>query len=77
MEAQVAPDVARGRLEGILAYVSTRLSNGLTEGLNNKTRLITRRAYGFHSPQALAAMIHLCCGGITLAPPLPEPTWNT
>lgn len=61
---------------GILAYISTRLSNGLTEGLNNKTRLITRRAYGFHSAQALAAMIHLCCGGIMLAPPLPLPTWN-
>ncbi len=60
--------------EGILAYVKTRLSNGLTEGLNNKTRLITRRAYGFHSAHALAAMIHLCCGGITLYPPLPEPT---
>jgi transposase len=60
--------------DGILAYVKTRLSNGLTEGLNNKTRLITRRAYGFHSAHALAAMIHLCCGGIMLTPPLPEPT---
>jgi transposase len=60
--------------DGILAYVRTRLSNGFTEGLNNKTRLITRRAYGFHSAQALSAMIHLCCGGITLTPPLPEPT---
>jgi transposase len=60
--------------DGVLAYVKTRFTNGLTEGLNNKTRLITRRAYGFHSAHALAAMIHLCCGGITLAPPLPEPT---
>jgi len=60
--------------DGILAYVKTRLTNGLTEGLNNKTRLITRRAYGFHSAHALAAMIHLCCGGIMLAPPLPGPT---
>lgn len=60
--------------DGLLAYVKTRLSNGLTEGLNNKTRLITRRAYGFHSAHALAAMIHLCCGGITLDPPLPGPT---
>jgi transposase len=62
--------------DGILAYVRTRLSNGLTEGLNNKTRLITRRAFGFHSARALAAMIHLCCGGIMLAPPLPEPTYS-
>jgi transposase len=59
---------------GILAYIRTGLSNGPTEGLNNKTRLITRRAYGFHSAQALMAMIFLCCGGITLSPPLPSPT---
>jgi transposase len=57
--------------EGILAYVSTGLSNGLVEGLNNKIRLLTRRAFGFHSSQALAAMIYLCCGGIDLTPPLP------
>jgi transposase len=64
----------RRHKDGILAYVRTRLSNGLTEGLNNKTRLLTRRAYGFHSAQALIAMMHLCCGGITLSPPLPGPT---
>jgi transposase len=59
--------------QGILAYVSTGLSNGLVEGLNNKIRLITRRAFGFHSAQALMAMIYLCCGGLSLAPPLPGP----
>jgi transposase len=59
---------------GILAYIPSRQTNGLTEGLNNKTRLITRRAYGFHTAEALEAMIHLCCGGITLNPPLPSPT---
>jgi len=59
---------------GIIAYIRTGLSNGLTEGLNNKSRLITRRAYGFHSAPALIAMILLCCGGITLSPPLPSPT---
>jgi transposase len=60
--------------DGILAYIPSRQTNGLTEGLNNKTRLITRRAYGFHSAEALEAMIHLCCGGITLHPPIPSPT---
>lgn len=60
--------------DGILAYVRTGLSNGLIEGLNNKTRLITRRAYGFHSAHALTSMIDLCCGGIVLTPPIPEPT---
>lgn len=72
---RVAKTIKRYK-DGILAYVRTKLSNGLTEGLNNKTRLITRRAYGFHSADALAAMIHLCCGGIALAPPLPKPTYS-
>ncbi|MBZ4421838.1 transposase [Myxococcus sp. RHSTA-1-4] len=59
---------------GTIACVRTGLSNGPSEGLKNKTRLITRRAYGFHSAPALFAMIFLCCGGIALSPPLPLPT---
>ena len=39
------------------------------EGINNKLRVIARRAYGFHSPDALISM---CCGGIELAPPYPH-----
>jgi transposase len=58
--------------DGIIAYVESGLSNGRVEGLNNKTRLITRRAFGFHGSNALAAMIYLCCGGIELNPPLPQ-----
>jgi transposase len=60
--------------DGIIAYVRTGLTNGPLEGLNNKTRMITRRAYGFHRVDALMAMIFLCCGGITLSPPLPGAT---
>ena len=58
-------------MEGILAYNKTGLSNGVVEGLNNKIRVVLRRAYGFHSTDALKAMIYLCCGGITLNPALP------
>ena len=61
----------RKHLPGILAYVRTRLTNGLVEGLNAKIRTIARRAYGFHSHQALIAMVFLNCGGIHLQPPLP------
>jgi transposase len=41
---------------------------------NNKLRMIARRAFGFHSPPPLISMLYLCCGGITLDPPLPGPT---
>jgi transposase len=58
--------------DGILAYIETKLTNGIVEGFNNKLRMIMRRAFGFHSADALIAMLFLCCGGITLNPPLPN-----
>ena len=69
-----AARTVREHLSGILAYVKHRLTNGLVEGLNNKLRLVTRRAYGFHSAQATIAMLYLNCSGIQLNPPLPSPT---
>lgn len=61
----------RQHFEGILAYIHTRLTNGLVEGLNTKLRMIARRAFGFHSAEALISMLFLHCGGIELNPPLP------
>ena len=76
--SRLAPFVKPGRTirkhaEGILAYLDTRMTNGPVEGINNKLRVVARRAYGFHSPGALISMLFLCCGGIELAPPLPTP----
>lgn len=45
------------------------LSNALVESTNTKIRLIARRAFGFHSPQALIALAMLDLAG--LCPPLP------
>lgn len=58
--------------DGVLAYVKGRLTNGFTEGINNKLRMVARRAFGFHSAEALIAMLFLTCGGIVLDPPLPQ-----
>jgi transposase len=58
----------RRHQDGILAYVSSRLSNGRTEALNGKARTITRRSYGLHSASALIALLKLCCSGIDLEP---------
>lgn len=64
----------RSHRERILAYIDYRLTNGLVEGINNKLRMIARRAYGFHGPEPLVAMLFLCCGGVQLNPPLPRRT---
>ena len=55
---------------GVLAAIELNLSNGRLEALNSKVRLISHRAYGFHSAEALIAMIYLCCAGIQI--PLPH-----
>ncbi len=55
---------------GVLAAVELGISNGRLEALNSRVRLISHRAHGFHSANALIAMIYLCCAGIQI--PLPH-----
>ena len=47
----------------ILAAIEHGLSNGRIESVNTKIRLLTRVAFGFHSPQALIALAMLNLGG--------------
>ena len=54
---------------GIVASVTHGLSNGLTESVNTKLRLLTRIAYGFRSTDNLIALCLLDRGGH--CPPLP------
>ena len=55
--------------QGIVATLTHRLSNARVEAINTTLRLISRRAYGFHSADALIALAMLTVGG--LRPPLP------
>jgi transposase len=59
----------RKHKQGVLAAVELGLSNGRLEALNSKVRLLSHRAYGFHSADALIAMTYLCCAGIQIALP--------
>jgi transposase len=56
----------RAHRDGILAAIRLGLSNGRLEGLNSKIRLISHRSFGFHSADALIALVYLCCTGITI-----------
>jgi transposase len=67
----------RQRRELILNAIEHGISNGRVEGLNNKVRLIVRRAYGFHSANAALALVMLGAGPINLQLPherTPVPT---
>jgi transposase len=56
--------------DGVLKAVRLGFSNSLSEALNAKIRVLTHRAYGFHSVVALMAMVYLCCGDISLRLPI-------
>jgi transposase len=75
---RLAPFVKLGRTirnhrQGIIAAIEHRITNARVEGLNNRIRLIIRRAFGFHSAQAALALVMLSCGPITIEPPQLNP----
>jgi len=55
---------------GILAAITHGLSNARVEQINTQIRMLTRRAFGFHTPGALIALAMLSLNG--LCPPLPR-----
>jgi len=55
---------------GIESALRHGLSNARVEQVNTQIRLITRRAFGFHSPHAAIALAMLALGG--LCPSLPS-----
>ncbi|MCA1678256.1 MAG: transposase [Actinobacteria bacterium] len=72
--SRLKPFVRLGRTirkhrDGILAARRLGLSNARAEALNNKVKLIVRRAYGFHSANAALALIQLTCGSVRLTLP--------
>jgi len=69
-DADPAHAGARAHLNGILAAIQHGLSNARIEQVNTQIRLIARRAFGFHSPQALIALAMPKLAD--LCPPLPR-----
>ncbi|HZL47910.1 MAG TPA: transposase [Solirubrobacteraceae bacterium] len=72
--SRLKPFVRLGRTirkhrDGILAARRLNLSNARAEAMNNRVKLIVRRAYGFHSANAALALVHLTCGPVTLTLP--------
>jgi transposase len=59
----------REHKQGILNAIRLGLSNSRLEGLASRIRLISHRSFGFHSAEPLIALIHLCCGRITVSLP--------
>lgn len=56
----------RAHLDGVLAWTRIRVTNGALEGMNNKVKVISHRAYGFQTSWAYIANIYHCCAGLPL-----------
>jgi transposase len=60
---------------GIQAAIRHGLSNARVEQINTQIRLITRRGFGYHSPNAVIALAMLSLGGpCPPARPVNQPT---
>ena len=56
----------RSHLNGILAWTTLRVTNGALEGMNNKVKAISHRAFGFRTTWTYIANIYHCCAGLPL-----------
>ena len=59
--SKAAESIKKHRVE-IDAVLEHRLSNARVESMNTKLKLISRRAFGFHGPEALIALAMLSLG---------------
>lgn len=55
-------------LDGVLRFVTHRITNGVAEGLNSRIMGINRRAGGFRNPANFTTTIYFHCGGLDLYP---------
>ena len=53
-------------LDGVLVWTKLRVSNGALEGMNNKVKVISHRAYGYRTTWTYMANIYHCCAALPL-----------
>lgn len=58
----------RTHLDGILAWTRLRVANGALEGMNNKVKVVSHRAYGFRKTDHYIAAIWHGCGDLPMEP---------
>ena len=58
--------MVKAHLPGILAWTRLRISNGALEGMNNKVKVISHRAYGYRTTWTYAANIYHCCAALPM-----------
>jgi hypothetical protein len=59
-------ELRQHHLDGILAWTKLRVTNGALEGMNNKVKAISHRAFGFRTTWTYIANIYRCCAALPL-----------
>jgi transposase len=59
-------EMIRTHREGILAWTKLRVANGALEGMNNRVKVISHRAYGFRRADTFIAAVWHGCGELPL-----------
>ena len=52
--------------EGVLSYTTTRITNGVLEGINSIVQAVKRRARGYGTTKHFISMVYLVCGKLDL-----------
>ena len=60
--------IARRHLENMLTYLTVRITNAVTEGLNAKIQWIKSSSRGFRARERVKLAIRFHCGGLDLEP---------
>lgn len=61
----------RQHLSGILAFVDSRLTNAIPEGINRIIKIVKNRASGFRSLEAFSDLIYLTVGDVDIPARIP------
>lgn len=61
----------RRHYAGILAFIDTRLTNAVSEGLNRIVKIVKNRASGFRTLSAFTDMIYLVAGDVDIPAQIP------
>jgi len=56
--------LVRTHRDGILAWTKIRVTNGALEGMNNKVKLVSHRAFGFRNVEHYKTAIYHCCADL-------------
>lgn len=57
----------RNHLDGILAWTKLRVANGALEGMNNKVKVVSHRAFGYRTVETYITAIWHACGDLPLS----------